>query len=890
MVLVTDKRRQTNALVYATYEGSVHWLDLESDEILWSIGGSDFPFSLRAAPCALNDRPVIFLATAGGDLIAIDEKGERLWNFHSDYPMYASAPGRFDGRSYHIACGGIDRKIFLLDTLGKKITEHPLKRFCHLLAAADFDGDGRDELFVMDGRGEAMMLRVENDRFETIWDHRIQLPESYKNWENWGGNHQSQEALAADIDGDGRAELILGDAFHNRQTVAVVSGDGALRWVCDPQEWYANDRTWWEYFSSAFVTAVPSAKEPGELEIASVAGGLVRHFSKDGKLLGSAESELGFAQIVSDGRTIYLASTPHGDETIYRVSLDDDWEQIVKNLKPQGRAAQIRRTLAEIRKKTAASNRTLDRDVKYDVEQFRLSEGNATAEAYAKTIESLEKVVPEKAFRHIVGSGRILENEPIKKWNGEPFNMTRFNIDAPMGTQTPDEIVAIARNIEQQRIPTMFGIGHNCNPKISLETAERMLQAAPGYLVGFSTAEDVSADSIGDYIEQFIGPLCDLCLKYGNKQVMIKNKVLWWLDGPSMPTIYEQLFATDRRKVIVAATEESNARWGETNLMGRLGMYYAGLVSQIKARVIRDMFAPNNFYVVEYPRSGSPYLRMLVSHAVTGATSYQIFISDKIKQKGMNPDALEYNRLGRECAEIFMHLLGKGYIFPPRPEQMANISSVGLIMHPPSKKWLVSGHNNHRPWDAEEDEEMMKAVYPRLHCGWGYAPLPDFAFSKIAFNKERVFDGQVPATPYGHVLMLPCHFDHSQIDAVKTWWHTDGIYLWQEGGSKMLGEEAGQALRASFEKAKTNLRLQSIGEDVFYQLVKTHGGGYRLYAVDPGWMDPQDRQARFLINMPGNWQATDILNETLIPIHQNEIELPVPAGAFSIVDLKKTSQ
>jgi hypothetical protein len=431
----------------------------------------------------------------------------------------------------------------------------------------------------------------------------------------------------------------------------------------------------------------------------------------------------------------------------------------------------------------------------------------------------------------------------------------------------------------------MFLVGHNCNPFVTLETAERMLKAAPNYLVGFGTAEDVSAETIAEYVCQFIGPLCDLCLEHGNAKVMIKNKVLWWLDGPAMPVVYDELFATERRKVLVAATEESNGRWSETNLMGRLGLYYAGLVSEMKVRIIRDMFAPNCFFEVEYPRSGHPFLRMLVAHTVTGGSDFQLFISDKVRNEASRQGQVQYNLLGRESTELFQHLLARGIVFPPRPEQMANICPVGLVMHPPEQKWLRNAHNNHRPWKAREDEETLEAVYPRLDCGWAFAPLPQFAFSRIAFRKRRVFDCLVPATPYGHVLMLPCHFDHSGIDVVQNWWHTDGIYLWRKDGPRLLGQEAGQALRASLEQAAADLAVRSTGDDVFYQLVRRPKGGYRLYAVDPGCLDPADRRARFRVNMPGNWQARDVLSGETVAMHGSELELRVPAGAFRVIDL-----
>jgi hypothetical protein len=874
-------------LVYATYEGPVHCMDLQSGRTRWSLPGDALPFSLASAAFGSGVGELVFVANAAGALTALDREGSVQWTFESLYPMYDVAPGQFCEGEKLVACGGIERTLHLLDGEGRTVSERPLEKFAHRMAAGDFDGDGLDELFLMDGRGGACMLKLEDGEFRTVWEHGIKLPDEYANWENWWGEHQSLDVHVADVDGDGRDELVLGDSFHNHQTVALVSGQGELQWISEPQTWYASDRAWFEYFSTAFVTTVPSEDDPERLNIANVTGGLVRLFGPQGKLLSSVESVLGFADIVADGRTLYLGSTPNGDDTVYRIDLQSGWEQEVAGLKARGRAGRMRRTLTRIREQARQHEGSPPAETNYHVQQFRLGEDEINQEAYQRITQAFDEQVPDAPFRHVVSVPRILEDEPVRKENGEPFNMVRYEIDEPLGTRSPDEIVALARRIEEQEIPTFFLAGHNCNPYITLDTAERMLKAAPNYLVGFGTAEDVSAETIGDYVRQFIGPLCDLCREHGGKEVMIKNKVLWWLDGPAMPTVYEELFATPRREVLVAATEESNGRWSETNLMGRLGLYYAGLVGAMKVRIIRDMFAPNCFHEYEYPRSGSPYLRMLVAHTVTGCSEFQMAISDKVSGDERDGEGFRYNLLGRESTELFQHLLSKGIVFPPRPEQMANICSTGLVMHPPPQKWLKNAHNNHRPWEGEEDEETLNAVYPRLHCGWAHAPLPEFAFSRIAFRKKRVFDCLVPATPYGHILMLPCHFDRSGIDAVGDWWHTDGIRLWREGERKMTGPEAGRALRQSLEAAAQDLPVQSVGDDVFYQLVRREEGGYRLFAVDPGCLDPADRRARFRLNLPGAWQARDVLTDGPVPLQDGELVVDVPAGAFRVVDLRK---
>jgi hypothetical protein len=206
-------------------------------------------------------------------------------------------------------------------------------------------------------------------------------------------------------------------------------------------------------------------------------------------------------------------------------------------------------------------------------------------------------------------------------------------------------------------------------------------------------------------------------------------------------------------------------------------------------------------------------------------------------------------------------------------------------MHPPPEKWLRNAHKNHHPWEACEDDETLDAIYPRLHCGWGHAPLPEHALARVAFDKRRVANGMVPATPYGHMLMLPCHFDHDKIETVRDWWHTDGIYLWREGGQRLLGPAAGEALRDSLRAASGSLALRSVGENVFYQLIRKDAGGYRLFAIDPGWLDPADRVAAFEVNLPGSLRARDVLSDEVVPIDSDRLELVVPAGAFRVVDL-----
>ena len=119
---------------------------------------------------------------------------------------------------------------------------------------------------------------------------------------------------------------------------------------------------------------------------------------------------------------------------------------------------------------------------------------------------------------------KVIEKTPPQDEKGEPWSLHRWGIDTIGGTMTEEEILEKARFIENNKIPTSFYIGHSCMPFITLQTAEKILQTAPNYCLGFRTSEDEEFDRLERYFEHFYAPLSELCLQYGNKTNMTKNK------------------------------------------------------------------------------------------------------------------------------------------------------------------------------------------------------------------------------------------------------------------------------------------------------------------------------------------------------------------------------
>jgi len=193
-------------------------------------------------------------------------------------------------------------------------------------------------------------------------------------------------------------------------------------------------------------------------------------------------------------------------------------------------------------------------------------------------------------------------------------------------------------------------------------------------------------------------------------------------------------------------------------------------------------------------------------------------------------------------------MLGKGIIFTPEREDIVGMSRIGIAVHQPPDKWLEDAHNFYHPELWEDDPELHNAVFPHLGSMWGNTETPEHAIQKVLLEKKRQFGYNVPATPYGPFVIVPAYADLTAVPIVEEWWHTDGIYIWREGGEKLTGMEAAEALKSSFEKAAEKLPFRASGH-VFFQTVKLSENTYRLYAIDSEWLEPQDRDVTIKVQL-----------------------------------------
>lgn len=864
-------------IICGAYEDALRCIDAATGAPRWTADLGGFPFAVAAADIDGDGRAESFAACADGKLTAFSPDGQPLWTCETGLPLYNVAVGRLEknGGAF-IVCGGIDRTVRVLTPQGKPVAQYEVSALVHRLATGDLDGDGADEIVAFNGRVEAHLLRLRAGRLELIRQKKLQVPDRLKNWENPHGDLNVLSLAVGDLDGDGRAEIVAGDDFHNRQLVKALRGNAEDFWLGTQVPPHIDPDRWSEQYAAAFVTITgPLPVFGGGRGVVAVAGGLVRLFDARGKRIGQAEARLGFADVAADGSTLYLGSSPNGDETIYRIDLSGDWRREIETLERQGAAAQVGRNLAVLDEQVRACPATAPGSPVYNFRLQRLNpKGDGTAEA-----AWFRREFPFPNLSHVAQQS-VIEAEPVLDAAGRPWNPARFAIDSIHGGLTVEAIVARARRCEELRQPTIFAIGHSCMPFISLATAEKMLRAAPTCLVGFESSEDEEYDRVAKYLTEFIGPLADLCARHGRAKIFLSNKGLWWMSMPAQPAVFAALFTPARRGVIVAKTEDSNSRTPEINLMARVGLRQAGLLDEFAVSVHSDLFSYCRFHQWEYPKLGSPYLRLLVAQTALGGTRFRAY-GPLVAATKAGPAITDY---GRESIGIFLQLLGKGLLAPPAPADMAGLSRVGIAVHPPPEKWLRDAHNGHQPQLWTADAELDAAVVPHNGCTWGNSPTPPDALQAVAFHKQRQFGCFVPPTPYGMIALVPAEADLTRVTGVDEWWHTNGIALWREGGPHLAGRPAADALRASLDAAAAKLPFRTFGDDVFCQIVRLGPGRYRLYLIDPGWLDPRDRRIEIHVQLPGEFTIRDALSNEAFPLTNRRFELVVPAGSLRILD------
>ena len=849
--------------VCAFSRGGVHQWDAQ-------VGG--FIFDLAAGDLDGDGRDEIVAAGADGIITVLDFTGQARWTANLQAPVYQVAIARLNGKSPVVLAGGISREVVAFSSGGTRLAEAGTDGIVRVLRAGDFDADGADEVAVLVIRGTKQDVQFFKGSKLEYMGMGLAL-----------GTHvgdpllslRSANGLTADLNMDGAAEFIFPPAICELIDGAWRSSALPARF---PQPSYSTHYTM-RLFAQGDLHPAPGR------ELVLVEGPTMRILDSAAREIGRATAPIGFtAAAILPGSpfgSLILGSSPNGDDSLYRLTLEPGWEKSIEHLVRHNRMAEIGRTLKQIGETARAWEGTPlpGAEGPYDVIVNHSLWSGWNPEKFKRWIDevhSYQKRFPYPRLRFATAFWPG-ENAPLLRPDGKPWSRDRRLAH----DLTRAQIVAAAKTLEDARCPFWVQVGHACSPHLEVGTVAAMVDTAPKMLMGFISAEDFQPGQVPYYMEHFIRPILELCLQH-NKRFIPRNKGIWWAEWPAEPRVRELIFNGRYRSVIVPAVEDSNSRSQDVNLAARVGLWLDGQVDDWASRCSADWYSFNRAWEWEYPMTGHPSLRYFISQALMGARVFMP-MNGELDRRGEN-----WTAVGIEGAGIFLDLLGRGVITPPSRDQVRAISPVALAMTAPSKRFVDHGGNYHQMQEWNVDGTDAKAwAFDRLDSHWGMAPLPATDVSTYLWGRTRRDATHLPITaPHGFVAIIPggSTQPHGPWTSI---WTTDGDTLTKNGRVFSL-TEAREAISAELIAGTKRLPFQVEG-DVLHQDIEITPNRHLIVLFDPGWVDPRNRSVQLTTHLPGDWNMTDRLSGKKIGRLSETPTITIPAGAFRLIEAIKSN-
>ncbi len=836
---------------------------------LWDAATGGFVFHLAAADLDGDARDEVIAGSADGWVYVFGAAGRLRWKRELKVPVTQVAAAALEkGRPPVVVAGGAAGALFVFSASGEPLAKKACD-YVSLIRAADFDGDGADEVLFATtrtsprNRVKPYVLRLlDGPGLREVWTaDRVSNPFEFR----------YLHGTPVDMDGDGSFE------FVERQGIARAGG--ALEWVTRLETAAFPPESFDFHYRRMLVTGGDLAAAPG-VEAVTVFGPDIALYDAKGKVLGLVRAPHGFSDIAylpgEPRGALVLASAPNGDDSIYLVHFNAGWEKALASLGRQGISARIAASIAELSRQVrdwkGTPARGQGRPIPVEVRGFNVTrpEELKNIDQAIAEVRFFEREFPYPRLQFATALW-ITDDEKLMRPDGAPWSRQQGLGYALSRAQ----ITEFARRLERERAHFWVQIGHGNDPYLSLKTIEAILEAAPSMCLGFVSAEDEGPEEAPYYLEHYIRPVMEACLRSGGRRMILREKNAWWASVAAMPQVRRTLFDGRYRAVLLPSVEDSNSRSPDVNLAARVGLWLDGQVDGWSSRIVSDVFSFNRATSYEYPMAGHPHLRYLTAHAALGASAFMIEV-------GQVDHGHKFTRVGAEGVAPFLHMLGKGIIAPPAREQWASLSPVVLSVLNPSARYLASAANGHQ-LSTFKEADLEPVALSRLDCFFGMAPTPDSDASAYLWGRRRQFGNFIPRTALGFVAVLPGTQASGQRWARS--WTTDGDALVREGKA-MLIDEARSALGADLREGAAKFPFAVRG-DVFQQTVAESPEQYLLYLVDPGFVDPAGRDVTVALQTAGDWIILDRLSGRTLGRLAQPLKVTVPAGTMRLLEIRK---
>ncbi|MBI4550786.1 MAG: VCBS repeat-containing protein [Candidatus Latescibacteria bacterium] len=272
----------------------------------------DRPVSLHTADIDGDGRPETLVGTDRARLVVIDADGHVRWErlcdafFGRETKVTAITAGRDRSGAPLIYAGTTGWHVYAFDGTGEERWRRQIKYHgVTALLAADLDGDGREEVAV--GTEYSTPLNLLDDDGRIRWFTWEQVGSEGRSTTEWCGVHLTH-LTAADVDGDGRQELIFGTLANTVYVLRVEDG-----------------RVVWKANVGGAVTGLFAGDIDGDGRVEVIAGGEHGHlhlFDAAGRrrwhrTVGERLAAVAVADLDGDSCADILAGTPDGRVGVY---------------------------------------------------------------------------------------------------------------------------------------------------------------------------------------------------------------------------------------------------------------------------------------------------------------------------------------------------------------------------------------------------------------------------------------------------------------------------------------------------------------------------------------------------------------------------------------------
>lgn len=229
-VQVAHSTGGAHLIVGATYDNRLCSWD-ECGAHRWDAALGGFGFDLACGDLDGDGRDEVIAAGADGRVYVFALDGKLRWKRDLGAPVYQVAVARLDGRSPVVLASGVTRELVAFSPEGERLAAAKLNGAGRMMRAGDFDGDGTDEVAVLPIRGQAQDVRFfKGPKLTQLkdalssgaipWDpvtrRSLDTGKSFrKGQQTWSGvSLKMANGTAADLNGDGTAELIYSPGVH----------------------------------------------------------------------------------------------------------------------------------------------------------------------------------------------------------------------------------------------------------------------------------------------------------------------------------------------------------------------------------------------------------------------------------------------------------------------------------------------------------------------------------------------------------------------------------------------------------------------------------------------------------------------------------------------------